>query len=224
VADGAPLTRADLETLLFAASTNALPRINLNFPGGTPADLAQAIEKASGKPLNVIIPEESAHLVMPSFSVKNVTVPQLFAALQKASLRVQNYLFQSTEDNTSYQRWTDSYGFLTEGVPTENSIWYFHWETEALPQKVSSPTVCQFFQLGPHLDAGYRVEEITATVESGWKMLQEPKPPQLSYHKDTRILVAVGNRIHVEMISKALNLMPLDRARQKTDGATAGKS
>src|ERR1041385_5181360 len=40
-------------------STAGLTRFSLDFPGGTPRELAAAIQKASGKPLNVIVPDDA---------------------------------------------------------------------------------------------------------------------------------------------------------------------
>ncbi|PYK59482.1 MAG: hypothetical protein DME21_13110 [Verrucomicrobia bacterium] len=54
-----------------AATQNVAPpdpnlvQFDLNFPGGTPRQLVEAIEKASGKPLNAVIPDEDADLHLP---------------------------------------------------------------------------------------------------------------------------------------------------------------
>ncbi|HVM47093.1 MAG TPA: hypothetical protein VMU04_03650 [Candidatus Acidoferrum sp.] len=66
-----------------------LTRFNLDFPGGTPKDLVAAIEKAMGRPLNAIIPEEIASTRLPALKMSGVTVAQLFQALTAASRRTQ---------------------------------------------------------------------------------------------------------------------------------------
>ena len=68
-----------------AAEDPTLAKFNLDFPGGTPIELVAAIEKATGKPLNAIIPKEDADLQMPPLKMSDVAVPQLFAALKAAS-------------------------------------------------------------------------------------------------------------------------------------------
>ena len=61
--------------------TNSLTKFDLDFPGGTPKDLVKAVEKAIGKSLNTVIPNEYADLKIPVVSVKNMTVAQLFEVL-----------------------------------------------------------------------------------------------------------------------------------------------
>src|SRR5881296_1011810 len=70
-----------------AVPDDSLTRFDLDFPGGTPEQLVRSIEKASGKPVNVVIPPEHADVQLPKLKMKDVTVPQLFAALGAASTR-----------------------------------------------------------------------------------------------------------------------------------------
>jgi len=195
--------------------TNSLTKFDLDFPGGTPKDLVKAVEKATNKALNTVIPDDCANLKIPAFSVKNVTAPQLFDILALASTKTDHYMFQSNDANTSYQDFTDSYGFRTEGVPSENSIWFFYWDKKSTPQKVIAPTICQFYQLGPYLDAGYKVEDITTTIETGWKMLGDDKSPEISYHKETRVLIAVGAKNRVGMIDEVLKQLSTEKSNDK---------
>ena len=67
--------------MFWFSATNSLPKFDLDFAGGTPKDLVKAVEKATGKPLNTVIPDEYADLKIPAVSVKNVTVAQLFEVL-----------------------------------------------------------------------------------------------------------------------------------------------
>src|SRR6266536_6596664 len=60
-------------------------RFDLDFPGGTPAQLVAAIEKASSIRVNVVIPTEHAAVQLPSLKMKSVTVQQLFMALEAGS-------------------------------------------------------------------------------------------------------------------------------------------
>ena len=65
----------------------ALTKFNLDFPGGTPAELVKAIEKAMGKPLNAIIPDENADTKIPALKMSNVDVPHLFNAVVNMSYK-----------------------------------------------------------------------------------------------------------------------------------------
>src|SRR5690242_12519574 len=64
-----------------------LTRFDLDFPGGTPADLVKAIEHAEGRPLNAIIPEDGAKVAIPPLKMSGVTAPELFEALTRASVK-----------------------------------------------------------------------------------------------------------------------------------------
>src|SRR5882757_750107 len=66
-----------------------LTKFDLDFKGGHPKDLIAAIQKAAGKPLNVLIPQEYANVTLPELKMKNVNAPQLFRALEQASLKTE---------------------------------------------------------------------------------------------------------------------------------------
>jgi hypothetical protein len=208
----------DPKTGMPVAVTNTLPRFNLEFPGGTPRELVKAIEKATDKPLSVIIPEENLDLKIPALSVKNVTVADLFAVLKQSSMKPERFILRNPlqPDHPDVFGYVSSYTFQTEGQPTEDSIWYFHWDRGDKHQpregwNVVSSTVCRFYQLDPYLGAGYSVEDITTAVETGWKMLGVVKPPAITYHKDTKVLIAVGEDDKVDLIGellKQLRIMP----------------
>src|SRR5262245_58185183 len=69
------------------AAAASLKHFDLDFPGGTPKEFVAAISKAMGKPLNVLIPESHAAVAIMPIKVSNVTVPELFRAIQSASVR-----------------------------------------------------------------------------------------------------------------------------------------
>lgn len=204
--------------------TNSLPKFDLKFPGGTPEQLVKAIEKATDKPLNTVIPDDCRDLKIPPFSVRDVTVAQLFEALYRASITSGHYLYQNADSNAAYLALTNSYGFRTDGMPNENSIWYFYWNNEATPQKVISATVCQFYQLSPYLQAGYSVDDITTGVETAWKMLGVTEPPALSYHKETKVLIAVGEKYYVNLIGDVLKQLSQGKPKGKPSDSQAEKS
>lgn len=207
--------------------TNSLPRFDLDFPGGTPKDLVQAVEKATDKPLNAIIPDDCADLKIPAFSVKNVTVEQLFKILTSASKRTRRYdLMDPTTGGISGQDHASTYGFQTEGIPDEKSIWFFYWDRNVEPFQVIASKVCRFYQLSPYLEAGYKVDDITTAVETGWKMLGVTNPPQISYHKDTKVLIAVGEQDKVNSIGdvlKQLSTTPKEKSNDKDSSKSKDK-
>jgi hypothetical protein len=216
-----PLTRADLERAL-APATNSLPRFDLDFRGGTPGELVKTIEKAIGKPLNAVIPDEYADTKLPALSVRNVTVEQLFEALQRATTKLERYAWTDYINDrreswtaspvTFYFDWTFRCGFKTDGRPTENSIWCFFCDK---PQVQHDPVICRFYQLAPYLEAGYKVEDITSTIDTGWKMLGITRRPEVSYHKDTKVLVAVGEADKLKTIDDVLKQLRTGKSPEK---------
>src|SRR5687767_1626779 len=64
-------------------------RFDLNFTGGVPQSLVERIEKGTGMPLNAIIPEEHQTFSIPPLKLRNVTVPQVFEAIAKASRKIE---------------------------------------------------------------------------------------------------------------------------------------
>ncbi|MGO8931024.1 MAG: hypothetical protein ACLQU3_29560 [Limisphaerales bacterium] len=178
-------------------NTDATPltKFNLNFPGGTPKELVAAIEKATGRPLNAIVNDEFANLRLPALKMTSVTVPELFQALvlgSKGSAIVGNNTY-STE-----------YGFMTSSSapPSNETIWHFYAYKGPPPAKV-----CRFYSLAPYLDRGLGVDDITTAIETGWKMLGETNTPTISFHKDTKLLIAVGEPSKLETIDAALKAL-----------------
>jgi len=207
--------------------TNSLPRFDLDFRGGSPGELRNAIEKATAKPLNAIIPEDCSDVRIPGISVKNVTVAQLFEAVTLASKDTRRYPTGGYGAFGRGENWsvmTLTYGFRTEGTPNENSIWYFYRDKIPDP-RTPVPDVCRFYQLSPYLDAGYKVEDITTAIETAWKMLRIAPQPEMKYHKDTKLLIAVGEADKLQMIDEALGQLSRGSPKQKlSNGQDSEKS
>jgi hypothetical protein len=202
-----PLQQAEKEK-----SLSSLSRFDLDFPGGRPEQLVNAIEKASGKPLNAIIPQEHQQVELPPLKMKGVNVAELFEALGKASVKRISYVtgtyfggINSAAASKQYQSGVISYGFQTSGTPREDSIWYFYYEAPGYPRlgEDEAASTCRFYQLEPYLQK-YKVEDITTAIETGWKMMGNGKPVKMSFHKDTKLLIAVGEPEKLKMIDSVL--------------------
>ncbi len=195
----------------FAQFANAeLPRFDLDFPGGTPGALVEAIQKSSGRPLNVIIPSEFRNTDLPALKMKAVTVPELFQALQMASLRTEPMITGTRTDPTgnrintvTYQN--TGYGFRAPPLTDlEHPIWYFYVARPGEAKLVEPPPkVCRFYWLGAYLEK-YSIDDITTAIQTGWKMLGDPAPPTMNFHKDTRLLIAVGEADKLRVIDSVL--------------------
>jgi hypothetical protein len=204
-----------------ASTQNAAPRnpdlvkFDLDFPGGTPRQLVEAIEKASGKPLNAVITDDDADLRLPPLKMRGVNVVELFRALSMASsklIKIPGGTFSS------------SYGFgfdPSSGEFNDDTVWWFHHEKPVVAEPERS---CCFYQLAPFLET-YKVEDITTAIQTGWKMLGETNPPTITFHKDTKLLIAVGEQSKLHLIDSVLQNLAqgLPQPQREATGAkTAG--
>ena len=200
---------------------------NINFLGGPPAKLVQMITNQIRKPVNVIIPPEHSNTELPPLNLNGVTVPQIFEALGEASQRTVTYVTGSTKmpgGNPQYQRGTTGFGFKTTGPLREDSIWHFFVENSGEPPKPppapepKKATMCRFYQLGPYLGGGTKVEDITTALETAWKMMGENTAPEIKFHQDTKLLIAVGQPDRLLLIDEVLQKLPVGPV--KIDPAT----
>lgn len=185
----------------------AWQKFDLDFPGGSPLELVAAIEKARGKRLNALVSKEDETVEIPAMKFKDITVPELFTALLMASQR---------EVNAGGYRYQSSYTFETQGHG-EEAIWYFRANRPPRPQEF-----CRFYQLGEDL-RNYSVEDITTAIQTGWKMLGVKSPPQLKFHPETKLLIAVGPNEElatIDAVLKELRTAP-QPVRAKTNGTPA---
>jgi hypothetical protein len=203
-------TTLNVTTIGGGGMTDAAPlvKFNLDFPGGTPRELVAAIAKASGRPLNAIVPNDYADWPLPALKMESVDVAQLFKALELASHK------QERIGNTPY---SSSYGFWTEGNPSANSIWSFNVSKPLINEKL-----CRFYSLAPYLDRGLSVDDITTAIETGWKMMGDTSPPTISFHKDTKLLIAVGEESKLDTIADVLKALEQPMTGRRGGGFGGG--
>jgi hypothetical protein len=190
--------------------TSSEPVFDLDFPGGTPQELVAAINQNLGaQPINVVIPEEfartateSPRVTLPPLHVKGVTVSALFEAVSAASARTDRVRSFATGSEgaplITEQQLPTSYGFRQVGAGT-TPVWVFFYEK---PLQEVPPITCRFFQLGPFLET-QGIEDITTAVRTGYELLGE-EPPQMKFHQETKLLIAVGPEAKLRLIDSAL--------------------
>lgn len=197
-----------------------MKHFNLDFPGGTPGALAAAISKATGVHLNLIIPVAYADTRIMPVKVEGVTVPDLFSAIGMASQRQMPVVtgtsanFGPAQKGIVYK--SVSISFQTQSAPiTDESVWSFtstgptKEEEEILGAANAVQPVCRYFQLAPYL-LDHSVEDITTAIQTGWKLLKVDPVPQLSFHEETKLLIAVGSEPYIEQIPRVLQQLMLD--------------
>jgi hypothetical protein len=193
-----------------------LKRFDLDFPGGTPAEFAAAISKATGKHLNLIIPVEHADAKIMPIKVVGVTVKELFAAIEQASNReiiVTSSTGNGVGRNISYKNVSLSF-IPASGSISDDTVWSFRStapsaEDAATLGRLSDLQVCQYFQLARYLE-DHTIADITTAIETGWKMLAVAPMPKLSFHEETKLLIAVGAAEHVQQIPSVLGQLGFD--------------
>ena len=194
-----------------------LTRFNLDFPGGTPKDLVAAIEKATGKPLNAIIPDEAAATKLPPLKMNNVDVPQLFSAVVNMSYKYAPSRGNFVGGSNTGRDVTSSYGFETRdsqsGQLSDDTIWYFFVYKASTPQpRPPVEKICRFYSLETPLDRGFTVDDITTAIQTGWKMSGIAVPPELNYHKETKLLIVFGEPGELDTIDSVLRTLPASKA------------
>jgi hypothetical protein len=193
-------------------STTALTKFDLDFPGGTPNELVAAIQKAMGRPLNAIVSDEHASVKLPPLKMKNVNVAQLFQALGLASQVSQVTPMQGVHTISNV-----AFGFATQGAASDDSVWYFYFTG----QQPKVPKESRFYLLTPYLDSGLTVDDITTAIQTGWRLAGISPAPTLSFHKETKLLIAVGNPNQLETIYDVLHALgtPTPKAKPEPEKA-----
>jgi hypothetical protein len=194
---------AQAERERAGASATPLTKFDLDFAGGTPKELVAAIEKATGKQMNVVILDQDAGTQLPAIKLNHVDVSALFQALQAATAKTDYVTMLNSVGFTTTQTYISDYEFDTQDAyVTDDSIWYFSVKKAPAPSKV-----CRYYLLEPYLDKGLTVDDITTAIKTGWDLQGIDSPPQISFHKETKLLIAVGEPEKLEVIDAVLKAL-----------------
>ena len=101
------------------------------------------------------------------------------------------------------------YGFLTPsgpGVRSAQAVWTFFANPIYIPNRPVS--ILKVFSLARYLgkpEQGlHSVDDIITAVEAGWKMQEIGAQPKLTYHPETKLLMAFGQEAHLTLIADVL--------------------
>lgn len=177
-------------------SASPLTTFDLDFHGGTPSELVAAIQKATGRPLNAIIPVEYAGWQLPPLKMTHVTAAELFQAMQLAHVN------KAVDIGGNFQMTRVAAYFSTVAKPaTDDSVWFFYVDG-SLPPKVT-----KFYLLAPYLAAGLTVDDITTAIQTGWRMRGDSTSATLSFHQETKLLIANGEPPSLATIDAVLRAL-----------------
>jgi hypothetical protein len=189
---------------VLAATEGNLTRFDLDFGGGSPPALVDALRHALGKQVNVVIVDTAAKVRLPPLRVRNVTVKDVFDAISTASRR-------EVSVPNGYKVLQS--GFTPTGGPiTDDTVWSFvSNESELEEQSIAlnrPKRELAHFQLRDYLKNDLTVEDITTAIRTGWEMLGVKESPDLKFHKETGIMIAAGDPKLLQQIPLVLKELP----------------
>jgi hypothetical protein len=181
-----------LEAQVIQNQTNdnvAEARINLSIDAIPVEELPAVLSKALGQPLNLIVPSDASHITLPPLRLHQVTVPELFEALQIASSPAGTaepmYTFQQAAGN----------------------VWVFKLLQPAAPTAVSTVMESRVFPLESYLK-NLKVEDITTAIQTVAEMASGPGGrPNLKFHEETGLLIASGSPEVLQVIQSVLTAL-----------------
>ncbi len=202
LAVGNPRLDAQSENVVAAAPPD-VPRFDLDFPGGGPRELIAAIEKSSGRPINVVIPEDGMSFRIPPLKMHNVSIPEIFAALNEAT--PVERIMRRDPSGAFTETTTVHYSFESGASANTDSFWILRAFGPPRVRLVSEKESL-FINLAGHLARGYTVEDVDTAVGTASEMVGMEKP-ELKYHEDTQLLIVAGDQGQIEMVNAALQAL-----------------
>ena len=169
----------------------------LDRTDGPPSELVAAIERSMRRSVNVVLPANSDSVKVPPLKMRNITVAELFRALEQASTST-SMVYQG--GGVSAHQWR--YTFKTASPVHDDSVWFF--STDGQP--TDAKTV-RFFLMTPYLERGLTVEDVTTALQTGWRMQGTGAAPEISFHRETSLLIAVGSWSNLQMIDQVLQAL-----------------
>jgi hypothetical protein len=193
------------------AVTGEMKRFDLDFPGGSPRSLVDAIGKSLGKEINAVIDETTGRVLLPPIRVRSATIADIFSAVSTVSRREVTI----PSGGGAYQRRVVLSQFVpaTGGIaPSDDTVWCFvsnELETSQLVESGTQPgRELRYFQLRQFLADNLTVEDITTAIRTGWEMLAAKQLPDLKFHKETGMLIAAGDPKLLDEIPQVLQNLP----------------
>jgi len=194
-----------------ATPSPQVSRVDLDFKGGPPAALVDAISKSVGKQVNVIVDEDDAQVRLPPIHVRNATVADIFSALANATMR--EVTVPVGRDSYQTRQVRSQFMPTNSGGVSDETVWSFVSNEPETKQAqfnfAKSPKrALRHFQLGNYLSDKLSVEDITTAIRTGWELLGVKEQPELKFHKETGILIAAGDPDLLEQIPMVLQQLP----------------
>jgi hypothetical protein len=215
-----------------ATKVEAGPRIHLEFPGGTPRELLQHIEMGTHAKANVIIHPECKNVVVPPIELHEVTVGQIFMALNAvAEPEYKDGIWRRVPEAET-EIWT-----LVRPAPQASSAGQMLTQMqnagsfqERVNRLVNAPRgkTCKVFNLSRALEA-YSIDDVTTTIQAGWELLAKDTNRDMKFHKETKLLIVLGDDADINFVADVIrelseNAPGKKKSAQVEKGAEVGKT
>jgi hypothetical protein len=191
-------------------------RMKIDFKGGTPEELIDTMKNASGTKPNVIIHQDASRTLLPAFSLRDVTASQVFTALNMIGESGDSPVWQpaQTQDGDIWtlmpQRRQPMAIDPVTGLPNAH--------VAGVPRQFSPMRQARVFNLTPVLD-DYSVEDVTTAMKGAWELMNSAEDPAVKYHKDTKLLIVVGDPNQLSVVSEVISQLSMN-IRLKQNAAT----
>jgi hypothetical protein len=166
-------------------------RMNIDFAGGSPAELLAAIKKVSNQTPNVLIHPDAATVTIPAFKLRDVSSAQIFIAL--------NALSEPPFTN----------GYWKAAPLPDGEIWTLtrpHAYGPKIDPTTGFPVAsknCKILNLTLVL-GDYSVDDVTTAMKGAWELLNSGETPVVKFHKDTKLLMIVGDDRQLNVANEVL--------------------
>ena len=228
------------------ASRYSQPReatINLRFPGGNPGELIAELNLAYSQQIgdgapNILVGPQVREMEIPPFELNNVTLADIFEALNnlagpgdpkwelsgsKTPIWVLNSKQVAIEpiDPLTGQPIPGGARNPSPQVIRNKGVGFDWMIGQPLGQQ-EPHRITSVYPVGKYLE-DYRIEDLTTAIQTAWEMMPGATPADLKYHKDTRLLIAVGSAEQQDLIRQILESLESQPKRPEAGGGPAAK-
>jgi hypothetical protein len=197
---------------------------SIKFPGGTAQALIDTLKSEIHPAPNVMIAPKLRAMEVPEFELQNVTLADLFQALNNLSedKSAQWILSGSTEPiwvlnpvNNPPSQGAPQPGYGS-GMPGGFGMASIARDPLTGQLISSNARSCQILPVGKYLGK-YKVEDITTAVKTAWGMMGDDAGAQMKYHKDTNLLITVGTAEQLSVLNQVLSSLESGLTESKRD-------
>jgi hypothetical protein len=181
-------------------------RGTFSFPGGTAEELVEALKKSFQPAPNIIVPPTLKHKPIPEFELQNVTLADMFQALNSLS-EDKSIHWQLSGSSEPIWVLNSAGGGNNAGLPQAGFAMGDRYGAgmgvDPLTGAPINSRTCQIIPVAKILKQ-YKIEDITTAVKTAWGMMGDDAGAQMKYHTDTKLLIVVGTPQQLNVLTQVL--------------------